>query len=349
MLNSLILVQLLAFFTFGLGQSDLSIFFLAAVVILYGAKLKLRKSEVSSLVCIVLILILYLVQQDTSLVKLLASMILILVVYSIANEPKYKLSTNTLILFTLIWFFAVIATLIQRDIFSIFMYRVGSTADRGVSGLTAEPSLLGTYSAMYFGILSYSKRKLENSISSSRFIISKEKLKLNISLIMMGISVLLSTSMYAYIFFFAILVYQRYYKLVFALLLFFISTAAYFVDSTQRIFVLAQYILTANFEKFMDDASIGHRLNSFNVLVMPSSYETGKSLSAGLSPLIYLFGFLGHAMVFGLLIFFKPFNAVIKLCVKSIALTCTSLVMLIVGPITIIPFWIMVALERRRD
>ena len=349
MLNFIVLLQLVAFFSFGIGASDLSIFFLAIVAFVFLFRLKLQKSDLSSLLCIVLVFTAFAMTLELSLAKLLASLILIMMIYSISSDTNYSLSTNTLFWFSIIWFIAVVATIIQKDIFNPVMYRVGYYEGRGVSGLTAEPSLLGTYSAMYFGILTHHMNRALKGAKLKMRAISKGRIKIFLSLVMMGFSVIMSASMLGFLFFLAILVYFKYYKLVGLGVVVLISLAVIFSGATQRIFILVQYLVFMNFEALSQDHSIWHRLNSFLVFINPSIYEEGRSLSAGLSPLVYLFGWPGQILVIVVVFLFKPFRSVVSLGFRSLALTGSYLVMFIVGPLTIIPFWLLVALERRRD
>jgi hypothetical protein len=113
MLNLLFIAQIFAFFSFGVGGSDLSIFFLIFVLVLSAFHFKLKKSNLLSYICIVGVSIIFLVHMELAIAKILASMILIYSIYSIASDRKKSLSVNTVFLFSIIWFGAVIATLGQ--------------------------------------------------------------------------------------------------------------------------------------------------------------------------------------------------------------------------------------------
>jgi hypothetical protein len=229
------------------------------------------------------------------------------------------------------------------------MYRVGSTSDRGAAGLTSEPSLLGIYSAMYFAIIKTLSNRIPRPLLQGQFILSKQMSKLNISLLLMMFSVIFSASMMGYLFFIVILFFQKQYKLIVLALLacLLIMSAQY--DDTKRIFTLIRYVVSLDFKMLLSDASIMHRLNSFVVAFNPAAYEVGLSLSAGLTPIIYYYGLIGQIIVIMLILCFRPLYEAFVLSTRSIALMCAFAVMIFVGPMTIIPFWFMVALERRYD
>lgn len=349
MLNTLLISQLFAFISFGVGNSDLSIFFLIFLVFIYLLQTKITTKELFSITCITIVAVLFIATWEISLAKLTASLILIMIVYSISENPKYQLSANVILAFSLIWWIGVVATMFQRDVFEFLIYRVGAIEGwgRGYSGLTAEPSLQGTYSAMYFGIFVNLLRTNTKEKRQKKFVLSKQKLKLQISILLMLFCVMMSMSMLAYIMFAGVLGYLKFYRIITFGTIIAIGVIYFSLSESYRIYIVVYYLINQDWSSLISDNSIMHRLTSFLVFINPASYQEGQSLSAGLSPLVYLFGFAGQAIVISLLYFFVPFRDVVRRGFKSIALTCLYVVMFVVGPITIVPFWSMIALEKK--
>lgn len=347
MLNYILILQLIAFFSFGIGKSDLSLFYLGSLALLYFYSRRYSKNLISNTICLFTIFVCFLVIQENSLAKLIASLILIIIVYSISRDERYQLNVNVIFFFSLIWFSGTLLTILKPDFFSFFMYRIGVYSGRGVSGLTAEPSLLGTYSAMYLGIVFHKLKFLKIKNSKISYKISKERIKLQIACLLMIFCTFASQSAYGIIFLVLIMMYFRVYTtIIFGFLIFTISLLL-FTDNASRIYILVSKLISGEFNYFTTDFSIMHRVRSIYVFLFPSSYQVGNSLSGGLSPLVYLFGWVGQLLVVVLLFLFRPFREAIMLGSRSIVMIIFCVVLFVVGPITLVPFWMIVALEAR--
>lgn len=348
MVNLLFVTQVFSFLSFGIGQSDLSIIYFLFVSFIYLFRWRLRRSDLSSYFSIFLVFSVFLITLDVAFLKLFASIVFIFLFYSISVHSNSPLRVNTVLSFSILWFSAAALTVIKADIFVPFMYRVGATADRGVAGLTAEPSLLGIYSSMFFAIISDVKAQIDAPRIIRRSNLSVTSFKLFASSSLMFLTTLLASSMLGFVLFGLILLHKGFYKLLLFSLVGAVLVLVVYVDQDSRIFVLGRYLLSANFVELFSDLSIVHRLNSFLVALNPSSYIKGDSLSAGLTPLIYTLGHFGQLLVFVLLILFTPFRVALSHSFRSFGLASVLLVLLFVGPIAVLPFWIMIALEGRR-
>jgi hypothetical protein len=323
---------MLAYVNFGMFASDLSPLYLAAMGLLFLSSLSLglkRPLLFQSLLSIALVVFLAVLSNNFAVVKFSASLALIvIVILTSASDVGYRIQAWC----GGLWFVSGVITIVDPHIFSFLLYRVGSDVARGALGLTPEPSLYGLCSVFYMAYaISGLRRGRELFRLNQRFV----------SVLFFGLSALISQSMFAYMIAFLILLALGFRWLILILALVVIAVAPLvFPDS--RLVVLLQMLVSFDWPGLLADASIAYRFAAFSSLTMGQTWDASAGQSAGIAALFTSFPFFAAVAASILLMFRAPLWHGLRVGLTSIPQFSILIVLLIVGPVAVVPYWLFI-------